>query len=264
MSPRPDAVDGLLMVLKRQYPEKPVAAAAHNEAIRELSSWSTKVEIYMKDDERHTFYVNQIATKDNLTIMLTEGAKRPYIVTLPMENTFVGRRYFTTLTEWRSRHILSGNIPVESVNIDYTDSTHFSFQLNTLPNDQYSVKGNTVLSKDLNTKRVQSYLRLLDNIFCMGFETSYIYKDSIVTQTKPIASMQIQRKGKAAETLSIFFKPMSQDTKEEIIHQGKRYDSNYFLACLNNKDFIQLNRKTIETLHRRYQEFYEDSNVAHP
>lgn len=259
MKPRPDAVEGLLMVLSKQYPEKPVPAAAHDEAIRELSSKSTKVEIYTGEGLEHTFYVDQIATRDNLTIMLTEGATRPYVVTLPMDNNFVGRRYFTSLSEWRSRQILDGSTPVESVDIAFTDSSQFSFHLNVIADTQYQMTGNFPVSKALNTRRVRSYLKFLDQIFCMGFETSYMYKDSIVQQTQPFATLRVQRKGHAAETLSLFFKPASHDTKEELLHKGIRYDSNFFFGWLNNRDFLQLNRKTVETLLRRYHEFYEEN-----
>lgn len=259
MKPRPDAVEGLLSVLHKQYPEKPVPASAHDEAIRELSSKSTKVEIYTKEGLEHTFYVDQIATRDNLTIMLMDGAKRPYVVTLPMDNNFVGRRYFTSLSEWRSRHILEGPSPIESVDIAFADSSQYSFHVNVQGEMQYQMSGPFSIPKPLNTRRVHSYLKLLDQIFCMGYETGYMYKDSIVQKTQPFATVKVQRKGQAAETLSLFFKPASHDTKEELLHKGIRYDSNFFFGWLNNHDFIQLNRKTVETLLRRYYEFYEEN-----
>lgn len=259
MTPRPDAVEGLLKVLNKQYPEKPVPAVAHNSAIRELSSKCTKVEIYTKEGLDRTFYVDQIATRDNLTIMLMEGAKRPYIVTLPMDNNFVGRRYFTSLSEWRSRHILNSGQAIEAIDVAFTDSAQYSFQLRVAQDTQYTLTGNITPNAPLNTRRVRSYLKLLNDIFCMGYESQYIYKDSIVHQTTPFANFRIQRQGAKPETLSLYFKPSSHDTKEELLHQGKHYDSNYFFGWLNNRDFIQLNRPTVEVILRRYHEFYEEN-----
>jgi hypothetical protein len=258
LSIRLDAVSGLLGVLQKQYAEKPVAPGYHDAAIKELSATGTKVEIYTKRGKTHCFYVGQIPTPDNATYMLTEGAKRPYVVKLPLDNNFVGVRYFTSLTDWRNKKIMFANSPIEKVAVNYKDSMQHSFSMTIGSDTLVNTEMNTATTPNaFNRKRVISYLGFYDKLFCTGYETNYIYKDSILDHGKQMATITVQRKGTQQQTLVLYFKPASHDTKLSLQVDGEEYDGNYFFGWLNNHDFIIVNRTSAMALLRKGNEFFE-------
>ena len=115
MIPRIDAINLLLATLYEQKVSNPVSLNIHDEAIKELSTNSTKVEIYIKGKKTTVFYVAKNQAANNLTYMLMEGAKRPFIIKLPLQNTFVGIRYMTGLAEWRTNKLFFSSNPVEKI-----------------------------------------------------------------------------------------------------------------------------------------------------
>lgn len=253
---RMDAVNGLLRVLAIQYPEKPVAPGYHDAAIRELSNTATKVEIYNEKERTHQFYVSQIPAPNNATYMLNVGAKRPFVVKIPLENNYVGIRYFTSLSEWRSKQILFTPNPVQSIEVSYPDSAQYNFRIQKNTTD-YLVQLPTPPTAPINQKRLNAYLGFYDKFYCTGFESTYQGKDSIVQRGRKMAEVTLQRMNSSPETLSIFFKPVSRDSKHIISLGGKEYEGNYFFGWLNNRDFIVLNLTTVQTLLRRGHEFFE-------
>ncbi|MBK7588999.1 MAG: DUF4340 domain-containing protein [Bacteroidetes bacterium] len=258
MIPRPDAVHALLNVLHQQKPVQPVSVAYHDEVIKELSTHHTKVEVYTEAGKTHTFYVGRNPGPNNETYMLNEQAKRPYLVKIPLQELFVGVRYFTKISEWRNKKILYAAAPIEKVSVVYKDSTQFSYQLlhdaSTL-----TLTGSYTIEKPLNQQRVYDYLKLLDNIYCTGFEDDYIYKDSTIRKGRQLATAIIKRKDQPEQEITFYFKPTSQGTKK-IIYIGKEeYDYDLFFGLLNKKDFILMGRKSTEKVLRSFPEFYEAS-----
>ncbi len=258
MAIRMDAVNGLLKVLHDQIPDQPVSKGYHDAAIRELSGNATKVEIYNHSQiKTHTFYVGRNPAPNNATYMLNEGAKRPYIVKLPLQNTFVGVRYFSKPTQWRSKKILFAESPIERVQVDYKDSIQHSFTLTMSGDSTFQLSTPQPSQLPLNINRAKSYLRLLNNLYCTGFETTYVFKDSIINKGIQMATVTLKRKNRNAEILTFYFKPTAQDTKATLLINGKEFDFNYFFGYLNNADFMVLNRKTVETILRKANEFRE-------
>lgn len=255
---REDAVSGLLDVLSKQYAEKPVPAGYHDDAIKEMSAIASKIEIYNKKKEKtHCFYVSQRSGPNNCTYMLNDGGKRPYIVKIPLENNFVGIRYFTGVAEWRSKHLMFGSNPVSMAAVSYPDSAFHSFTMQVLSTDSFQVQLAQTPASTLNTKRVRSYLGFLDKIYCTGFEPEYRFKDSVIMKGKQMATLTVQRQGKAPQTLTFYFKQASRDTKGVLTIGGIEFDSDYFFGLLNNRDFLIMNRKTTQMLLRRGGEFFE-------
>lgn len=253
---RKDAVDFMLEALALQKAEQPVPTGYHDAAIRELSANSTKVEIYHEKEKTHTFYVARNAGYNNVTYMLTEGAKRPYIVKIPMRNMFLGVRYFTRLNDWRDRKILYSNNAIESVEVNYKDSTQYSFTLS-MVNGNPVMKGSSVIDKPLNLKRVNTYLKILNEVYCTGFEERYLEKDSIINNGRQMATVTIKRANCNPQQLIVFFKPPDKGTKGIFKVGGIEYDFDSFFGLLNQKDFLILSRKNAEKMLRSFPEFYE-------
>jgi hypothetical protein len=256
MAPRLDAIQLLLAALNQQKPTQPVPVSAHNSVITDLSGNNTKVEIYNHKEKTHTFYVGLNPGPNNETYMLNENAKRPFLVKLPLQNTFVGVRYFTRINEWRNKKILAGSAPIESIQVLYSDSVIYSFKIEKSA-QSYSVSGPYPIAKPLNHKRAKEYIALFENVYCMGFEEKYMYKDSIIQHGRQLATIRLQRNGEPMQEITFYFKPAAQGTKKPIIIGGISYDNDSFFGLLNKKDFILVGRKITERILKTYPEFYE-------
>lgn len=253
--PKKEAIQFLLETMHDQKPSNPVDINVHDEAIKELSTNSTKVEIYEGSKKTHTFYVGKDPAANNLTYMLQEGAKRPYIVKFPMQNTFLGVRYMTRLADWRSTRLFFDNSPVEEIIVDFKDSTQYNFSVKNQTNA--SVIVSKPFATPLNQKRANSYVSFFENLYCYGYEDSYIYKDSIILKGLQLGTINLKRINKKLETLTIFFKPKVQDSKSTISYNGIEYDGDIFYGLLNKKDFIVIDKSAIEKMFRKSSEFFE-------
>lgn len=255
LKPRMDALTLLLATLAQQKPEQPVSISYHDDVVKDLSANHSKVEVYTAKGKTHTFYVGKNAGPNNITYMLNENAKRPYIVKLPLQNTFVGIRYFTRVSDWRDKKILYDNAPVEWVDVQYKDSTQYSFKLK-LTGGPPEVTGNSHMAGPLNTATVRAYVKMLDNIYCTGFEEQFGLKDSIIHFGRQLATVKMKRMDHNPEEITFYFKPVSKGTKATLKIGVEEYDFDVFFALLDQRDFILLSRSSAEKLLRSYPEFY--------
>lgn len=261
--PRPDAIEGLMSVLATQDAEQVVPASFHDNVIKDLSVNNIKIEIYNKDKKTNCFYVGTNSGANNLTYMLNEGGKRPYIVRLPIQNTFVGAYYFTSLQEWRTRKIFFSKNPIEMIDVSYKDSVKYSYHIQ-INGDSIQFTGNQKSDKTLNKKRVHDYLKLFENLYCMGFENSLVTKDSILKHVDMLGTVSVKRKNTPLSTITFYFKPISKTTTKLIDIGDKEYDYNFFFGNDNKNNFMLFSRKTIENMLRSFHEFYEVDNPPSP
>lgn len=259
--PRPDALQLLLDALTKQRPQQPVAAGYHDAAVRELSANSTKVEIYSPEGKKtHTFFVAQNPGYNNVSYMLTEGAKRPFIVDIPLRHLFLGLRYFTDVNQWKTKQLFFGQAPIERVSVEFTDSVQHSFQI-TGDGINYQISGPTKPTSPLNMQRLQQYLSLYESIYCLGYETELLNGKEALLSGKSLATIRLQRKGMREETLQLYFRPVNQRTKSAIRLGNKEYDANTFLGFYQNRDLMVLSRKYVNNMMRYFSEFYESGQT---
>lgn len=137
----------LLTTLKRLEVKFPVSQKAHNNVVKVMSGNSIKVEVYQNDhyinigslklfpyvNKAKVFYVGS-ATQDNQgTVMLLEGAERPYVVTLPGFRGFVAARFTTNPKDWMSHEVFK--IPynrIAEVSIETPGHPSKSYQIRKL------------------------------------------------------------------------------------------------------------------------------------
>jgi len=251
-------VKDLMEAMHDQQPLQPVRLGSHDEVIRNMSANNTKVEIFTKKGNTHTFYVSKITAPNNLTYMLTEGAERPYIVKLPLQNIFLGLKYSTDLKDWRSRKIMHAKADdIEMIDVTYKDSLQYSFQLINEKGKTPVLTGNQISSNPLNINRVYSYLRLWDSLYCLGFEDRNRIKDTILNNGRELATVSMKSIGKPLQTLKLFFKPITKGTKGVLKVGNEEYDFDVFIGFLNNRDMIVMTRNFAQIMLRSYPEFFE-------
>ncbi len=170
----------LLATLKRLEVKFPVSQKAHNNVVKIMAGNSIKVEIYKNDhyinigslhlfpytNKAKVFYVGG-ATQDNLgTVMLLEGAERPYVVTLPGFRGFVAARFTTNPKDWLSHEIF---------NISYQNIAEVSVESPEHPSKSYKIRklekgyeimslGNRQILPVYDTVALYTYLDAFKNI----------------------------------------------------------------------------------------------------
>lgn len=256
-------VEKLLKVLHTQEPLEPVRIGWHDEVIKEMANGNTKVEVYCGEKKTHTFYVCKNTAPNNMTYMLTEGARRPYIVKRPLDDVFVGVYYNADINDWRSHKIMHASADeIEMIDVAYKDSTQYSFHLINEKGKTPVVTGQQVINLPLNVQKVNSYLRAWDSIYCLGFEQRNRIKDTIITQGHVLATVQMKKINKPVQTLVIYFKPISKGTKGILQIGDTQYDFDVFMGFLNNKDLMVIDRHFSQIMLRSYPEFFESNSVS--
>ncbi|MCK9423023.1 MAG: hypothetical protein M0Q38_10525 [Bacteroidales bacterium] len=139
------SVELLLKTMKELAVNQPVANAAQDNIIRELSVNAVKVEIYqqvyridlfgsirMFPHEKMTkvYYVGG-ATQNNLgSYMLLENSSRPFITSLPGFRGFVSPRYSPIEKYWRDYSIFKKAIPeIATVRVEIPTTPDLSYEL---------------------------------------------------------------------------------------------------------------------------------------
>ncbi len=85
----------------------PVPRAARDNVIIELSTSSTKVEVYQGNRRTHVFFVGKEALDDIGSHFLADGAEQPYVVFIRGHRGFVHNRFDTKEATWRSRQVFA-------------------------------------------------------------------------------------------------------------------------------------------------------------
>lgn len=254
-------INDLLEALQKQRVSQPVSLAMHDYVITELSSNNTKVEIYTAKGKTHCFYVGTNPSSNNLTYMLNEGAKRPYIVKLPLHNLFVGVRYSAKLSDWRSKRILYAKPEeIEHIEVRYRDSTHYSFRLELQAGQAPVMKGNYTIDKQILIEKVNNYVQQWDSIYCLGFEQRTKLKDTLFERGHLLAEVKMKALHHPEQNLLIYFKPISKGTKGVLKVGNEKFDFDLYFGLLNGSEMVLLNRHVCQQILRSYPEFYGEKS----
>lgn len=256
LTPRSDAISNLLQVLYMQQAAQPVTLNYHDEVVKDMSTNHTKVELYKGDKKTHSFIVSRYAGPNQETYMLCDGAQRPYTVVIPGENRFVGILYFTDLDSWISRKLFENTGEITKIEVSYKDSVQYNFNC-ILQNGNYTITGGKTIDLPLNTKRVNSYLKFFGEIYCLGFENEYEYKDSVLKRGRQLGTLILHKKNETPESITVYYKPPRQGTKGIIKIGNEQYDFDSFFALYNQKQFLIISRTMVEKMFRTYYEFYQ-------
>src|SRR5690606_2854355 len=101
-------VNMLLGTIYLQEPLHPISEAAHNRTITQLAGSGIKVEIYDRKGElMKKFYVGNETHDYKGTVMLLEGAKKPYVVKVGITSGMLKSRYALNMHNWRGRTVFN-------------------------------------------------------------------------------------------------------------------------------------------------------------
>jgi len=158
---RTDGIKTLLYTIGSLQVDAPVAKAAFNNIIKDLSSAGTKVEIYQKGEKVKTYYVGG-ATQDNLgTYMMIENSSAPFIIRIPGFEGYLTTRYMADENSWKTPEIFAYTPEqISKVKVEYPKNPQLSFEIILHNANSFSVKSlqtNTEISNP-DTLAIKNYL----------------------------------------------------------------------------------------------------------
>jgi hypothetical protein len=236
-----DRIELLLETIASIEVKNPVPIAAEEYVIKNMSSGSTKVEIYTTKKKPVKVYYVGGPTQDYLgTYMMLDVKKKvPYVMHKPGLNGYVSEGYyFTDEAEWRTKEIFKYDpADIVQVRIEYFKDPSRSFILKTEAGNTFKIetihsKANSEIEPD--QKKAKRFLIGFSNIQYMeilNFQGINHFKDSILKQT-PVIRVSITDINNKIKVLSLFLKPKDIRTKAET---DLLYDPAYFYAIVNDR-----------------------------
>ena len=261
----PSMVNLILYTVHEQAALYPVTQAAYEVAVKNLAAEGIKVELYNKNNEKITvFYVGGPSPNGSGTIMLTEGAKMPYVVQTPGFNGSLRARFSTRVSDWKDRTVF--NVPatdIKTVTVNYPEHPLNSFTLSKA-NDGYTITGDpsvTTAYGQLNTERVKRYLNYFTNLNCEGYLNGLEGVDTSVKAERKMSSVDVETIKGAKYHADIYWMPLNKRSKNKITRDDvipEMYDADRMYAVTNdNKDTVLIQTMSFFKVLRRAYEFYQ-------
>ena len=238
---RQESIDLLLKTIRRIEVRAPVSETAMESVIKNLAGRNIKVEIYMKNKLKKTFYVGGATQDQRGTFMMMEGSTSPFVAHISGFSGYLTSRFFIEEDLWtdpgifryRPKDILSitvenGNVPDQSFKIRKNESGSFKIE-------PFS---GIWQSSEIDTLNVNYYTTLYRNISWEFMASSFdaVRKDSI-TSTPFLYSVTVEDTEGKTNTITTWLKPA--DGKLDIEGNDLIYDDERMFAVLNNqKHFI--------------------------
>lgn len=244
-------VNELLDAFANMYAFAPLASVAQDNAVKQMSVKSTRVEVYTKDKSKpyKVFYVGGVSPSKKGTNMLLEidgkVAGQVQEVRLPGLNGYITDRFYIDESLWRETLLFDFHSnDIQQVSIDYYGEK--SYQSFTLSNQS----GNyTLQTKDGKFENNQLYADLVTS-YLLGFgkktveiyANDYALMDSIIINF-PLADLRIKDlKGKEVK-IRFFNMPSDPKSKQQFDDEGEKipFDVDRYYALVNDeKDFAVL------------------------
>jgi 3-dehydroquinate dehydratase len=259
-------VNELLEAISNAYAFAPLANSAQENAIKQMSIKSTRVEIYTSNLNKpeKVYYVGMVSPGKKGTNMLLEKdgnvAKKVYEVRLPGFNGYITERFYIDETLWRET-MLFDLMPgyIREVKISYHgDRAGDSF---TLTNDngkfRLETADNVYEHALLNEEFTINYLMSFSKKTVETYANDYAGKDSVIANLA-FADMKITDVNGNEKFLQIFHMPSDPKSKQQFDDEGEKvaYDVDRLFALVNDgKDFAVIQYYTFGTFFQEPKKF---------
>jgi hypothetical protein len=186
------AIFGLLETIRKVRVREPVGQPALKNAVKSLSHYSTKVEVYGKNKKKlKVYYVGAMTSGGTGNYMIMEGSEKPYISYIPNFQGTIGTRFITTEEDWRDKAIFRTNKDaLEFVQVEYQNPKQYqeSFKVSKLASNQYQVDAldpqRTAIDQRLvNQDNADTYFDDFDVVAAEKILYDKTLRDSIITTT---------------------------------------------------------------------------------
>lgn len=247
---RTDAMQTLLMTIKKVDIKEPVGKKAQDNIVKQLAADAVRCEIYSKGELVKAYYVGsqtQDMTGTYMILMDPETMKpsaKPFITYIPGFEGYLTTRYFTQEKLWRDRTVMK-YVPtdIKSVKLEVPDKPELGYELKINGNNDYEV---TMMSGkkvgNIDPMAVKQYLSYFQQVnfesLDMGMAQQEI--DSTLKST-PINILTVtDNKGKINRIKFFARKPKKEDRLDS---EGKplKFDLDRMNALLEStNDFVMV------------------------
>ena len=262
----------LLNTLYQQEPLYPVSKSAKNIAMKDLSTFGNKVEVYdRKGKIIAKFYVGGEAPNSSGSVMIMEGSNNPYIVHIPGFGGTLTTRYAGKFKDWRDRTVFN-LLPedIKSISINYHDKPEHSFVfLN--ENNQPKVIGaganeNKFKPCELNMHNAGVYLHYFSEVSCEGYLNGADGLDSSIMTADKHSEIDINTKNGRHQHVEVFWMPVNKRSKNLRTADNTvsdNYDPDRLFALINNnKDTVLIQQLIFKRIFRKLPEFYQKGDTT--
>lgn len=257
-------MNDFLTTLATQKPMFPAPQNAHNTVIKSMATKGIKVELYTLEGKKKTvFHVGGQASTNKGSYMLMEGAERPYVVQMPVFEGYLTPRYTVDIEMWKDRTIVDLTADdIEEVSINYPDEPLNSFTVKRISDDSVTVVVEEALmkGKELNKKRLNSYLSFFKKVAYEGTLNGTTDLDSVISSVKKRCSIDIKGANNVKRHLDVYWMPINKRSKNRLfpdVDVETGYDADRFYSVIDTKDTVVIQVGTFEKIFRKGYEFYE-------
>jgi len=244
---RMDAINMLLMTMKRIDVKEPVGKAAQDNVIKRLAAKAVKCEIYQNGQLSKAYYVGTETADQTGTYMILIDTKtmqtsaKPFVTYIPGFEGYLTTRYFTKESDWRDRAVYT-YVPntIKSIKLEVPYTPEHGYELIVKGNNDYVIKqlSNGKEYANFDTVAVKQYLSYFQYIH---FETmDVMMSKSEIDSTlasKPINVLTITDEKGNVNTAKFFPR---KPKKEQLDVDGKvmQFDPERMNALLSTGDFV--------------------------
>lgn len=212
----------LLDVISNLKVKSTVPLSLMNTVITDLATKGIKIEIYRKKKKIKAYYVGS-ETNDALgTYMALDiKHKEPFIMYIPGFEGFLTPRYFTNVSDWRSKIVFNYNpLDIKTVTIKYSDTVENSFKLEVNGPNSFSLttlENKIPFSGQIDTRKIKSFLVGFHNVQIMDIvdDMPKSITDSLLN-SYPVITVSVTDVSGKSTTLKLFYRQSRYKTRTEL------------------------------------------------
>jgi hypothetical protein len=246
---RTDLLDNVFKILKGIKAEQPTPDSYLPNVVKSLSTIGTKVELYNNNNNKiETFTIGGTTPDEKGNYILKEGSNVPYIYkTLGYEGDI--NTIFSPLSEqWRSHIYLQlPSDSIKSISFNFQFAKDSSWEIIRTNANTFNLQNNLKITVPLNVKKVNAYLKLFNEIRCLGFENKLPSKDSIIKYEVQHGTLSIEEINGKKHTIILYYYRADKRTKGQALINNVAYDPDYFFGW-DEKDFFVTSSSSLDKI----------------
>lgn len=270
---REKVIESLLNTIKNVRADYPVSKSGHNNVMKMLVSFNTRVEIYTNSKTAvKTYYVGGANVTGDGTFMIMENnhqmAKRPYVTKVLGVSGALTPYYIADPKPWRSRELFAyAPKDIKNISLSYPAKMDASFSIdNSGSAPRISPISSTLMPVGIaaDSMKLFEYLSYFEKTFAENYVNEYQHIDTLKATT-PYCIMKISDKNNKVNTLTIYSLPTNERSKTQYDRTGNKvtYDSDRFIGLVNDgKDFVLIQYYVFGKYFKRYQQFFNNAAAA--
>ncbi|MBT3209149.1 MAG: DUF4340 domain-containing protein [Bacteroidetes bacterium] len=256
---RKDAVETLLKTMKRLDVKAPVSRSSQDNMVKNLATFSTKVEIYTGDDKpEKTYYVGGPTQDHHGTFMIMENSSAPFIMHIPGFSGYLSTRYFTKENLWRDpiifRHKFSD---IKSVEVEIPNNPKKSFVAQNNGGNKFSLFSENVKTQNFDTVKLKMYMGRFKRV---GYESiaseMNLQKRDSILNSNPFSIISVEDSKNEITKVETYLRPGDGRLDED--GNEYKYDIDRLYAKLeNDTNLMVIQFVTFDPLFKELNYFFK-------